>query len=58
MGTSHEPLQLDKSNLVQWKTTDLPTSFTWVASSFSEVLNMATVRNAEIILGQILNHNV
>jgi hypothetical protein len=36
METAHEPLHLDKWSLVQWKITDMPTSFIWIVVSFLE----------------------
>jgi hypothetical protein len=55
MEITHEPLHLDKRSLMQLKIMDIPTR---LFESLMSLLNMAMVRNVEVILGQTLNYCV
>jgi hypothetical protein len=56
MGTTHEPLHLDKWSFLQWRILDIHTNFIESLFSLAAFLNAAVVRNFEVMLGQTLNH--
>jgi hypothetical protein len=58
MQTTHESLHLDNWSLVLLKIVEVPTRFIWIIVLFDEALNMAMVRNFEVMLGQTPNHSV
>jgi hypothetical protein len=54
--TTHEPLRLDKWNLVPWKTMDVPASFVWIIIFLAKFLNVAMVWNFDLFR-QSMNHS-
>jgi hypothetical protein len=52
---THEPLHLDKGSLMHLKIMDI---LARLFESLTSLLNMAMVRNVEVILGQNLNYSV
>jgi len=45
-----------RQSLEHYKIMNIPSSFIWII--FETLLNMAMVRNFEVMLGQTLNHSV
>jgi hypothetical protein len=58
MQTTHESLHLDNWSLVLLKIVEVSTRFIWAIVLFDEALNMAMVRNFEVMLGHTPNHSV
>jgi hypothetical protein len=56
-GETHEPLYLDKWILEQWDIMDIHTNYIWIISSLTKLLNMAMVRNFNVMFEQTQNHS-
>jgi hypothetical protein len=55
METAHEPLNLHKWSLVQWKVMDIQTKFIWIIPLFEEAFQYG---DGVKFWGQTLNHSV